>query len=93
MKTTVSHKDINGLVGTYNIPRATMVSLIRSMGFSIEGDDTLLTCPFCGSAPQAAGHLDGLVIEQARCSNSGCIASFKSVDYSIWNRRVAPGEA
>lgn len=46
-------------------------------------------CPFCGSvAERTGGSYGGVTIDTARCSNRDCIASFKSVDSVIWNRRV-----
>lgn len=49
----------------------------------------LKMCPFCGSdAEQTGGYAGGVTIRTARCSNRDCIASFKSVDVEVWNRRA-----
>lgn len=46
-------------------------------------------CPFCGSkAKRTGGTLGDITITSCRCSNIDCIASFKSVDYSVWNTRI-----
>lgn len=53
----------------------------------------LLPCPFCWSAAKrTGGYAAGITIRTARCSNDDCLASFKSVDDEIWNRR-APSHA
>lgn len=46
-------------------------------------------CPFCGSvARRTGGTVGSITITSCRCSNSDCIASFKSVDYEVWNTRA-----
>jgi hypothetical protein len=51
-------------------------------------DYPLKHCPFCGSkAKRTGGSFGGVVVKICRCSNNECIASFKSVDYDVWNTR------
>lgn len=53
--------------------------------------NNLKPCPFCGSKAHDAGSMvTSIDISSVRCSNSDCLASFKSVDAEVWNRRSTP---